>query len=59
MELHELAEKVILYRARHNLTQREFGELVGVKGQTISFLENGKHIGKMTRLKIELILEKE
>ena len=30
-------------RARHNLTQEELADMVGVRRETISFLEKGKY----------------
>jgi len=31
------------YRARHNLTQEKLAEMVGVRRETIIFLEQGKY----------------
>jgi putative transcriptional regulator len=31
------------YRARHNLTQAQLAEIVGVRRETILFLEKGKY----------------
>jgi len=31
------------YRARHNLTQEKLAEIVGVRRETIIFLEQGKY----------------
>jgi putative transcriptional regulator len=31
------------YRARHNLTQEKLAEIVGVRRETIIFLEKGKY----------------
>jgi len=52
----DLRTKVLLYRAKHNLTQKELGEIIGVTAQTISFAETGIHIGKMTRAKLEILI---
>lgn len=39
----ELREKVILYRAEHNLSQKELATMVGVTSITIFNIENGTH----------------
>lgn len=55
-----LQEKILRYRARHNLTQKEFGELIGVTNQTVYAIENGlQDPGKMTMMRIEILFEKE
>ena len=55
-----LQEKVLRYRAQHDLTQKEFGELIGVTKQTVWALENGlQDPGKMTMMRIEILFEKE
>ena len=38
-ELSKIALQTRLYRARHKLTQREFGMIFGVSQKVISFLE--------------------
>lgn len=35
--------KIKEYRARHNLTQEKLAEMVGVRRETIIFLEKGKY----------------
>ena len=55
----ELSTKVIMYRAKHNLSQKELGELIGVTGQMISFAESGKHIGKITKAKLEILFNED
>ena len=35
--------KVKEYRAKHNLTQEKLAEMVGVRRETIIFLEQGKY----------------
>lgn len=39
---HELGQTVRLFRARRRLTQRQFGELVGLKAQHVSDIELGR-----------------
>ena len=55
----ELSTKVIMYRAKHNLSQKEMGALIGVSGQMISFAETGRHIGKVTRTKLEILFNQD
>lgn len=55
-----LQEKIVRYRARHNLTQRQFGELIGVTKQTVYGIENGlQDPSKMTMMRIDILFEKE
>jgi len=35
--------KIKKYRAKHNLTQEKLAEMVGVRRETIIFLEQGKY----------------
>jgi len=35
--------RIKAYRARHNLTQEKLAEMVGVRRETIIFLEQGKY----------------
>lgn len=55
-----LGERVIEYRARHNISQEDFANLAKVNVMTINSVENEKR--KQTRLterKIELVLQEE
>lgn len=55
-----LQEKILRYRAKHGLTQREFGELIGVTNQTVYAIENGlQDPGKMTMMRIDILFEEE
>lgn len=54
-----MEEKIIEYRARHNMSQVEFAKLVGVDRATIIRAENGKGISKLTEAKIKMAIEKE
>ncbi len=38
-----LITRIKEYRARHNITQDELANLVGVRRETITHLENGKY----------------
>lgn len=56
----ELAEKMIVYRAKHNLTLKEFAEKVGVTFQTVRMIESGRqNPSRLTATKILLVLEGE
>lgn len=55
-----LQEKMILYRAKHNISQTELAERCGVTLQTINSIENGKQKpSKLTLTKIKNIVEEE
>lgn len=55
-----LQERMIEYRAKEKITQRELAEKVGVSVQTINSTENGTQTpGKVTLAKIELVIGKE
>lgn len=56
----ELAEEMIQYRARHNLSQAKFGELCGVSVMTINFVERGlQNPSSLTAAKIRILLDSE
>lgn len=53
------AEKILEYRARHNISAREFAKMCKLSLQTIYSIENGIQTpSKITRLKIEHVLSK-
>jgi transcriptional regulator with XRE-family HTH domain len=55
-----LAERIVDYRARHDLSQGEFAKLCRLSFMTIWGIENGKSTPtKLTLAKIEQILNKE
>lgn len=55
-----LQEEMILYRARHNISQTELAERCGVTLQTINSIENGKqNPSKLTLAKIKNVVENE
>lgn len=55
-----LIEKMLDYRARHNISQVRFAELCKVSQQTICNVENGVQApSKLTRKKILNLIEKE
>lgn len=54
----ELANKLIDFRARHNLTQQETAKLCGISTRTLLMIESGKYTAKpVTARKIEIKLE--
>lgn len=54
----ELAEKMLLFRAKHNLTLEEFARKVGVTFQTIRMVESGRQTpSRLTKMKIMLAIE--
>lgn len=56
----ELIEKMLDYRARHNISQVKFAELCNVSQQTICNVENGVQApSKLTRMKILNLIKKE
>ena len=54
----ELIKKMIEYRAKHRMSQKEFAERVGVSLQTINSIENGiQNPSKITKVKICLVID--
>lgn len=43
MDEKTLGQLIVDYRARNNLTQEQFGKLVGINKLAVHFLENGKN----------------
>lgn len=55
-----LAERISEYRAKHNISAREFAKKCKLSLQTIYSIENGVQTpSKITRLKIENVLNGE
>lgn len=55
-----LIEKMLDYRAKHNISQVKLAELCNVSQQTICNVENGVQApSKLTRKKILNVIEKE
>lgn len=53
-----LAERILEYRAKHNISAKEFAEKCKLSLQTIYSIENGVQTpSKITRLKIENVLK--
>ena len=56
----DLSERMIRYRAKNRLTQKQMAEQCGVSLQTICNVETGQQTpGKMTMTKILLVLEED
>ena len=54
-----LSDKMVEYRAKHNLTQKQLAELCGLTAQTIVKAEQGKPLTRLTAKKIELKIKEE
>lgn len=55
----ELIRKMLEYRARESISQKELARRVGVSLQTINSIENGlQEPSKLTEAKIYLVIEK-
>lgn len=55
-----LAERILEYRAKYNISAREFAKMCKLSLQTIYSVENGVQTpSKITRLKIENVLKGE
>ena len=58
--MEELANKMLVYRAKHRLSQKEFAELVGLSTMTVNSIESGRQTpSALTKTKIMLVLDKE
>lgn len=53
-----LPERMVYFRAIHNITQEDFGKLCGLAGVTICNIENGSNPSKRARIRIEMVLKK-
>lgn len=55
-----LSEQIIMFRAKNNLSQKQFGKLCKLDRAYISDIENEKKTpGKIAKLKIEFVLNGE
>ena len=53
-----LSDRIVRYRAKHDLNQDEFARRCGLTKQTIGAIESGRHgVTKLTKAKIVQILE--
>ena len=59
-KMSELSDKMVVYRAKHRMSQKDFAELCGVSTQTINSIETGKQDPtRITEAKIRLVIEEE
>lgn len=54
-----LAEEIILYRAKNNLTQEDFAKMCGMSPVTILRAEKSLPMHKRTEVQIRLAMQKE
>ena len=56
-----LKDRIIRYRAKHNVSQKEFAEMCQVDVMTINKIETEKSTNptQLTKAKIEMILRKD
>jgi transcriptional regulator with XRE-family HTH domain len=56
-----LKDRIIRYRAKHNVSQKEFATMCGVDVMTINKIETEKSTNptQLTKAKIEMILRKD
>lgn len=53
----KLKDAIVLYRAKHNISMKEFAAKCGVSAQTIYNIESvGQSPSKITAVKIKLVL---
>lgn len=58
-EQNELIRKMLEYRAKESISQKELARRVGVSLQTINSIENGlQEPSKLTEAKIYLVIDK-
>ena len=58
--MESLAERILAYRAKHNISAKEFAARCKLSTQTVYSIENGwQHASKITLLKIENVLKGE
>lgn len=52
----KLSERVFLFRVKNNLTQEEFGKLIGLAKENVSKIENDNYnVTKRILLKMDLL----
>lgn len=55
-----LQERILMYRAKHNMSQEDFANRVQVNTMTINAIERGKRKPtELTRMKIEIVLKED
>lgn len=58
MELKELQDKMLAYRAKENISQAELARRCGLTHMTVNSIENGRQTpSKLTKAKLMLVIE--
>lgn len=52
-----ISEEIIRFRAKNNLSQKEFAHLAGLSEKTINRTECGAHASRITMAKIKMAME--
>ena len=52
-----IKETILRYRAKNNLTQKQFADLVGISEKTISRAEKGEGLRGSIKMKILMTIE--
>ena len=55
----DIREKMIRYRAKKDISQKELARRAGVSDRTINKVENGKTSTARTLMKIQMVIEEE
>lgn len=56
----DLINKMLVYRAKHKMSQKEFAELVGLSTMTVNSIEAGRQTpSALTKTKILLVIDNE
>ena len=59
MKYSELSNEMVLYRAKHRISQAEFAKRCGISLQTVNSIENNTQTpSRVTEAKIRLVIDK-
>lgn len=50
---------ILKYRAKHNLTQQELADKIGISRNTLSKAENDEPVGQLSEAKIDLVVRED
>ena len=53
----KIGERIIIYRAKHKLSQNKMGELIGERLDTIYRAEHGANLHKANELRLEMEMD--
>lgn len=53
----ELSERVLRYRARHEVSQADLAKEMGISNHTLRAIESGKRVTNLSRAKVEVWLD--